>query len=48
MVQEYNTKIRKTAKNTFEKNKDKLAKAQVKIEQGKQTAILKIAALLGL
>lgn len=48
MVQEYNSKIIKTAKNTFEKNKDKLAKAQVKIEQGKQTAILKIAALLGL
>jgi hypothetical protein len=48
MVQEYNTKIRKTAKNKFEKNKDKLAKAQVKIEQGKQTVLLKIAALLGL
>jgi len=48
LVGEYNKKIKDTAQKTFNKNKDKLAKAQVKKEQAKQSAILKLGALLGL
>ena len=48
LVGEYNNKIRDTAQKTFNKNKDKLAKAQVMKEQAKQSAILKLGALLGL
>lgn len=48
LVQKFNTEIRKAAKKKFEANKDNLAKAQVLLEQGKQTAALKICGMLGL
>lgn len=48
LVGKYNKTIKDTAKNIFDKNKDKLAKAQIAVEQVKQTAILKLGALFGL
>lgn len=48
LVQAYNTIIIDSAKKAFEKNKDTIAKAQVKVDQAKQTAILKLGAKLGL
>ena len=48
LVKKYNEKLRKQAKKQFEKNKDNLAKAQAVSNEAKQSAILKIGALLGL
>ena len=47
MVQKYNSIITDSAKAAFEKNKDTIAKAQVKVEQAKQTALLKIMGKVG-
>lgn len=48
LVGEYNEKIRNTAKKIYESNKDKIVQAQIIVDKTKQTATLKLGALLGL
>ena len=48
LVQEYNTIVIDNAKSFFENTKDTLAKMEVKLNQSKQTAVLQLAAMLGL